>query len=51
MQEVGRSGSTEFPNTQFAIIGDASIPALNVTSITFADVQGAFLQDLLRLSK
>lgn len=33
----------EFPNTQFAIIGDASIAALNVTSITFADVEGAFL--------
>ena len=25
----------EFPNTQFAIIGDASIPSLNVTSIIF----------------
>jgi basic membrane protein A len=35
--------STEFPNIQFSIIGDASIPALNVTSIVFADVQGAFL--------
>jgi basic membrane protein A len=35
--------STEFPNTQFAIIGDATIASLNVTSITFADVQGAFL--------
>jgi len=33
----------EFPNIQFAIIGDASIPALNVTSIEFADEQGAFL--------
>ena len=33
----------EFPNIQFAIIGDASIAALNVTSITFADVEGAFL--------
>jgi basic membrane protein A len=35
--------AVEFPNTQFAIIGDASIAALNVTSITFADVEGAFL--------
>jgi basic membrane protein A and related proteins len=35
--------STAFPNIQFSIIGDASIPALNVTSIVFADVQGAFL--------
>jgi basic membrane protein A len=35
--------STEFPNIQFSIIGDASIPSLNVTSIVFADVQGAFL--------
>ena len=33
----------EFPNTQFAIIGDASIAALNVTSVTFAEVEGAFL--------
>ena len=33
----------EFPNIQFAIIGDASIAALNVTSITFAEIQGAFL--------
>ena len=35
--------SSSFPTTQFAIIGDASIPALNVSSITFADVEGAFL--------
>lgn len=35
--------SGEFPATQFAIIGDASIPSLNVTSIVFADIQGAFL--------
>lgn len=35
--------AVEFPNTQFAIIGDASIAALNVTSITFAEVEGAFL--------
>jgi basic membrane protein A len=33
----------EFPNTQFAILNDASIDALNVTSLIFADVQGAFL--------
>lgn len=35
--------STDYPNIQFSIIGDASIPSLNVTSIVFADVQGAFL--------
>ena len=35
--------SSEFPNTQFAIIGDATIASLNVTSIVFADVQAAFL--------
>jgi basic membrane protein A len=35
--------STEFPKTHFSIIGDASIAALNVSSIVFADVQGAFL--------
>ena len=35
--------SSEFPATQFAIIGDATIESLNVTSIVFADVQGAFL--------
>ncbi len=35
--------AVEFPNTQFAIIGDASIAALNVTSITFSDSEAAFL--------
>lgn len=35
--------AVEFPNKQFAIIGDASIAALNVTSVTFAEVEGAFL--------
>ena len=35
--------SSEFPNIQFAIIGDASIASLNVTSIVFSDIQGAFL--------
>lgn len=35
--------SSEFPNIQFAIIGDASITSLNVSSIVFDDVQGAFL--------
>ena len=35
--------AVEFPNTHFAIIGDASIAALNVTSIVFAEVEGAFL--------
>jgi len=33
----------EFPNTQFAILNDASIDALNVTSLIFAESQGAFL--------
>ena len=33
----------EFPNTQFAIIGDASIAALNVTSIIFSENEAAFL--------
>lgn len=33
----------EFPSTQFAIINDASVAALNVTSIIFADTQGAYL--------
>lgn len=33
----------EFPETQFAILNDASIDALNVTSLIFADTQGAFL--------
>lgn len=33
----------EFPNTQFAIIGDASIPSLNVTSIIFSEKEAAFL--------
>lgn len=33
----------EFPSTQFAILNDATIDALNVTSIIFADTQGAFL--------
>jgi len=32
-----------FPNTQFAIIGDATVAALNVTSITFAGNESAFL--------
>jgi basic membrane protein A len=33
----------EFPNTQFAIIGDASIPSLNVTSVIFSEREAAFL--------
>jgi basic membrane protein A len=33
----------EFPNTQFAIIGDASIPSLNVTSIIYSENEAAFL--------
>lgn len=35
--------SVEFPSTQFAIINDASVAALNVTSLIFADTQGAYL--------
>mgnify|MGYP001358406798 CR=1 FL=1 len=38
-----QSLAIEFPNTQFAILNDASIDALNVTSLIFADVQGAYL--------
>ncbi|CAB4880653.1 unannotated protein [freshwater metagenome] len=33
----------EFPNTQFAILNDATIDALNVTSLVFSDTQGAYL--------
>ena len=35
--------AVEFPNTQFAILNNATIDALNVTSLIFADVQGAYL--------
>ena len=35
--------SIEFPNTQFAILNNATVDALNVTSLIFADLQGAFL--------
>ncbi len=35
--------AVEFPNTHFAIINDASVAALNVTSLIFADTQGAYL--------
>jgi len=35
--------AVEFPNTQFAILNDATIDALNVTSLIFADTQGAYL--------
>jgi len=35
--------SQDYPETQFAILNDASVDALNVTSIVFADVQGAYL--------
>jgi len=40
---VIRSLAVEFPSTQFAILNDATIDALNVTSLVFADTQGAFL--------
>jgi basic membrane protein A len=33
----------EFPNTQFAIINDASVAAVNVSSVVFAETQGAYL--------
>lgn len=35
--------AVEFPNTQFAILNDASVDALNVTSLIFAETQGAFI--------
>jgi basic membrane protein A len=35
--------AVEFPNTHFAVINDASVAALNVTSLIFADTQGAYL--------
>ena len=35
--------SQQFPETQFAILNDATVDALNVTSIVFADIQGAYL--------
>lgn len=35
--------SRTFPETQFAILNDATVDALNVTSIVFADIQGAYL--------
>lgn len=33
----------EFPDTQFAIINDASVTAVNVSSVIFAETQGAYL--------
>lgn len=33
----------EYPSTHFAIINDASVAALNVTSVIFANTQGAYL--------
>lgn len=33
----------EYPNKQFVILNDASIDALNVTSLIFAETQGAFI--------
>lgn len=35
--------AVEYPNTQFAILNDGTIDALNVTSLIFADAQGAYL--------
>jgi basic membrane protein A len=35
--------ASDLPNAHFAIIGDASIPALNVTSIIFSENEAAFL--------
>ena len=33
----------EYPDTQFAIINDASVAAVNVSSVIFAETQGAYL--------
>ncbi len=33
----------EFPNTQFGIVDDASVAALNVTSMVFAEEHGSYL--------
>ena len=38
-----QSLAIEYPNTQFAILNDGTIDALNVTSLIFADTQGAYL--------
>jgi basic membrane protein A len=38
-----RQLAVEFPDTQFAILNDATVEALNVTSLVFDDTQGAFL--------
>jgi basic membrane protein A and related proteins len=35
--------AVEYPSTHFAIINDASVAALNVTSVIFANTQGAYL--------
>jgi len=35
--------AVEFPDIHFAIVNDASVPLLNVTSLVFADIQGAYL--------
>ena len=35
--------AVEYPSSHFAIINDASVAALNVTSVIFADNQGAYL--------
>ena len=35
--------SDRFPNTQFILVDDASVAHLNVTSIIFAETQGAYL--------
>ena len=35
--------SQQYPEKQFAILNDATVDALNVTSIVFANVQGAYL--------
>jgi len=35
--------SERFPNTQFMLVDDASVAHLNVTSIIFAETQGAYL--------
>ena len=39
LQTVGQ----EFPNSQFAVINDQSVPLVNVSSVVFAENQGAYL--------
>jgi basic membrane protein A and related proteins len=45
--EAVTHAANDFPDTQFAIIGSAQVPGLNVTSMDFAENQGAFLAGVL----